>query len=205
MPGCQAIQIDHIKGGGPSAGRIAPGSRARHFHCLPTRRSAVRGLTLVELMVVIAIISVLLMMVLSFSWKKILHRSERLGCESNLKSFFTALNAYQNDYGHWPQIPEEKFEYGTSEDYHEWWFEILKEYDIGEERWLCPTDRRERRAQEKPEDRDRYESSYGITNFGPGPNTARQWPQPWVHEMTNFHGDGALLLMPDGSIQASPW
>jgi prepilin-type N-terminal cleavage/methylation domain-containing protein len=173
-------------------------------HDGPVRRGE-RGLTLPELLVVTAIIAVLLVMVLSFSWKKILHRVERLGCESNLKSFHSALNAYMSDYGHWPQMPEEVFEYGSAEGNHEWWHDILKEYDIGEERWLCPTDRRERNASQKLEDRDRYESSYGITLFDSGPNTPRQWNQPWIIESANFHGDGNLMLMPDGSIQASPW
>ena len=206
MPGCPAIQVDPIDGGPPATARIAP--RRGGLHCdreRSVRRHCQRGLTLPELLVVIAIIAVLLTLGLSFSWKKILHRAERLGCESNLKSFYSALHTYMKDYGHWPQIPEEKFDSGSAESYHEWWFEVLKEYDIGEERWLCPTDRRERRADQKPEDRDRYESSYGITNFDNGQNTPLQWPQPWVIEQSNFHGDGALMLMPDGSIQASPW
>jgi type II secretory pathway pseudopilin PulG len=159
----------------------------------------------VELIVVAAIVAVLVTLTVSTAWRKIQHRAERFKCESNLKSFFVALSAYQMDYDQWPQIPEKIFEKGSRDDYWEWWFKTLKEYKITEEHWLCPTDRRERIADQKPEEAEKFPSSYGPTNFEPGPNTPREWNQPWVLERGDFHGSGNLMLMPDGSIQAAPW
>lgn len=155
-------------------------------------------------MVSLSIVAVLTGLGLSFSWKKLLHKTERAGCEGKLRSFHMALNNYMADQGHWPQLPEEFMMRGSEESYWEWWYATLADYDITEKHWLCPTDERERRAG-KPEDRDKFESSYCPTNFDQGRNTPFQDPQPWVLERSDFHGSGNLMIMPDGSIQTAPW
>ncbi|MGI8604055.1 MAG: type II secretion system protein [Verrucomicrobiales bacterium] len=165
-----------------------------------------RGWTLVELLVTAGIIAVLLSLVVSTGWKKMLHRAERAGCESNLKSLHGALTMYMADYGHWPQVPEEYFEgIGDEDQYMGWWFQELKPFQITEAQWMCPTDRRERNSSQKREDRGKHESSYGITPFGPGANEPRQFNTPWVVERADFHGKGPLMIMPEGTVQASPF
>jgi prepilin-type N-terminal cleavage/methylation domain-containing protein len=163
------------------------------------------GWTLIELLIVIAIMAVLVTVTVSAAWRKLQQRAERFKCESNLRSFFVALNAYMMDHEQWPQMPEKIFEKGSRDDYWEWWFDTLKDYQITEDHWLCPTDRREVRANQKPEEQEKFQSSYAPTNFDSGPNTPRAWNQPWLLERGDFHGSGNLMIMPDGSIQAAPW
>ena len=171
------------------------------------RLASLSGYSLLELLVTMGIIAVLIAMLGVVSWKKIQMKAERTSCESNLKSIYNGLSVYITDTGNWPQFPEEddKSESGENE-YWEWWHKALAEYDVTEKHWLCPTDARERKASEKDEDRDDYEGSYLPTHFGPGKDTPRTWStQPWVIERSDFHGEGNLMIMPDGKVEASPW
>lgn len=172
-------------------------------------RSAAGGFTLTELLVTIGLIAMLASIGLVFNWSKIKKKVERGGCESNLKTLYAGFSNYLTDYGEWPQIPEHtNLDTGDGEEaYWRFWITTMKQkdYGISEFHWLCPTDRRERAANQKPEDREEFEGSYIPTEFDSGPDSPRAWRQPWFLERGDFHGDGALMIMPDGSIVASPW
>jgi prepilin-type N-terminal cleavage/methylation domain-containing protein len=167
------------------------------------------GFTLTELLVSIALIAMLASIALAFNWSKIRNRIERTGCEGNLKTLYAGFSNYLSEYGEWPQIPETaNLDGGEGEEnYWQFWIGVMKQKDYGvsESHWLCPTDRRERAASQKPEERDKFEGSYIPTEFDAGPDSPRAWRQPWFLERTDFHGDGALMIMPDGSIQPAPW
>lgn len=176
---------------------------------LPADRSSSAGFTLTELIVSLTLVALLATVGLAFNWGKIRNKVERAGCESNLKTLYTGFSIYITDHGEWPQLPERQgqLDAGDGEEgYWQFWITTMKkkDYGISENHWLCPTDRRERAAQKK-EEREKFEGSYTPTEFDAGPDTPRAWRQPWFLERADYHGDGALMMMPDGSIQVSPW
>lgn len=182
----------------------------RSAGCLtPCSRQTCRGFTLTELLVTVALIALLASVGLAFNWSKIRNKIERAGCESNLKTLYAGFSNYLSDYGEWPQMPEnENFDSGDGEEgFWEFWITTMKhkDYGISDSHWICPTDRRERAANQKPEEREKFEGSYMPTPFDAGPDTPRRWRQPWFLERGDFHGDGPLMMMPDGAIQPSPW
>jgi len=165
---------------------------------------------LTELMVSVALIALLASVALVFNWSKIRNKVERAGCENNLKTLYAGFSNYLTDHGEWPQMPENQtgIDEGEGEEaYWEFWITVMKDRKegISEATWLCPTDRRERAANQKKEEREKFEGSYTVTEFDSGPDTPRAWRQPWFLERADFHGEGALMMMPDGSIQPSPW
>lgn len=174
-----------------------------------SRTAVSGGFTLTELLVTIGLIAMLASIGLVFNWSKIRKKVERGGCESNLKTLYAGFSNYLTDYGEWPQIPEHaNLDTGDGEAaYWRFWITTMKQkdYGISEFHWLCPTDRRERAANLKPEEREEFEGSYLPTEFDSGPDSPRAWRQPWFLERGDFHGDGALMIMPDGSIALSPW
>lgn len=181
----------------------------RHSSVLPilTRPRSVRAFTLTELLVSIGLIAILATLGLAFNWSKVRNRVERATCESNLKTLYGAFGSYLAEYSEWPQIPEDKnIDTGDGENaYWEFWITTMKPYRVVEQDWLCPTDRRERAANQKPDEREKFEGSYVPTEFDSGPSTPTAWRQPWFLERADFHGDGPLMMMPDGSIQPAPW
>ncbi|MFN0125883.1 MAG: type II secretion system protein [Verrucomicrobiales bacterium] len=181
----------------------------RHSNRRPAQRqpASVRGFTLTELLVSIGLIAILATLGLAFNWSKMRNKVERVTCESNLKTLYSGFGNYLSDYSEWPQIPEDKnIDTGDGENaYWEFWITKMKPYKVSEIHWLCPTDRRERAANQKPEEREEFEGTYVPTEFDSGPSTPMAWRQPWFLERTDFHGDGPLMMMPDGSIQPSPW
>jgi prepilin-type N-terminal cleavage/methylation domain-containing protein len=170
-------------------------------------RSQDRGWTLIELLVVIAIIGVLLGMLTSFNPARLRKKAERIGCESNLKTLHTAFNLYLTEYGEWPQIPDQLADQEDSNEsaYNKFWQDAVKPFGANADHWMCPTDKRERAQSLKKEDRDEYESTYVPTQFSPGDSTPKEWPQPWLLEKGDFHGEGPLMIMPSGQIVTEPW
>lgn len=173
------------------------------------RLRAARAFTLTELLVTLGLIALLATLGLAFNWSKIKKKIERAGCESNLKTLYAGFGSYLTDYGEWPQVPEStNLDTGDGENaYWRFWITTLKtkDYGVSEYHWLCPTDRRERAANQKPEEREEFEGSYVPTEFDSGPDSPRAWRQPWLLERADFHGDGALMIMPDGAIVPAPW
>jgi hypothetical protein len=144
-----------------------------------------------------------------FSSTKLRMRTERTGCESHLKTLYGGLSAYLTDNDEWPQMSDEEFERDSGpgeESYWEWWIKKLEPYGIVQKEWMCPTDLRERNAGEKQSERDKFEGSYVPTHFESGATAPLSMGrQPWLIERGDFHGDGPLLIMPDGSVEPSPW
>ncbi len=172
-----------------------------------SRRALSRGYSLVEMLLTIAIIAILAAFLFDFSRGRLQGKIERQTCENNLKTLYGAFGVYLADHGHWPQLPESVLERSES-DYWQWWMETLpeKEYGLTEKHWMCPSDRRARNANMKPEERDDFEGTYAPTPFDAGPQTPYEWSrQPWFMERNNFHTEGPLMMLPDGTIEPSPW
>ncbi len=142
---------------------------------------------------VIAIVAALLIE----SFKSFEARAQRTQCASNLRNLYVALDADTRDQGHWPQCP---FELGA-EGYDAWWLKEMSRYNLGLASWQCPTFRHMQESGEA-EKKDEKSIDYTPTPFDDLPRTPYKWAtQPWAVEVGDFHGDGNLILFPDGSIK----
>ena len=161
------------------------------------------GLTAAELVVSIAIL--LLLAAIGFpATKGMKRRAEKAQCIGNLKVIQSGLNGYLLEHNVWPQMPSENSEWEES-DYFGWWMDLLEPYGVGPQSWLCPSDK----ILETNEAKKRTErfSSYVPAQFNSHQFSPFRWNQPWVVERGDFHGKGAHVVMPDGSVTTSqsPW
>ena len=161
---------------------------------------------MLELLTVLVIIVVLAVLGVGM-FDQIRTRGERVRCTGNLRNLYSAFQSYIVQYGHWPQNPHKL----ADKNHDAWWIDELQKVQIGESAWLCPTHIRfaKQSAREmgqpdpgskpkKPEDRQIH---YMPTPFDSNQATPRRWPtQPWLVETGNFHGDGPLIVFPDGTV-----
>jgi prepilin-type N-terminal cleavage/methylation domain-containing protein len=159
------------------------------------RRQAGKGFTILELLVVTFIIAVLVS--LSFPLYGLIRRkAEQAACAANMKTLFAALQVYTTDKGHWPQPPASAL--ADEDRFWDFWTAALAEYDITEEIWMCPTYKR----LSSEADGEKRKATYLPAGFDAvSPLTPYRWGnQPWLMEIGDHHGDGPLMLRPDGSI-----
>jgi Tfp pilus assembly protein FimT len=161
---------------------------------------------LLELLTVLVIITVLAVLGIGL-FDQVRSRSERVNCTSNLRSLYTGFQSYIVQYGHWPQNPHKV----ADPDYDGWWIDELRKVGIAEKGWLCPTYAREAKSAEKHDDQSKKnvdpkknrQIHYMPTPFDENQATPRRWPtQPWLVEVGNFHGDGPLIIFPDGTVNS---
>jgi hypothetical protein len=160
---------------------------------------------LLELLTVLVIIVVLAVLGVGM-FDQIRTRSERVNCTSNLRNLYAGLQSYIVQYGHWPQNPHKL----ADKDHDSWWIDELQKVGLGEKSWLCPTHARfakaaAREAGKVVDDSNKKKSDreihYMPTPFDANQATPRRWPtQPWLVETGNFHGDGPLVIFPDGTV-----
>lgn len=154
-----------------------------------------KGFTILELLVVTFIIAVLVS--ISFSVYGLIRRkAEAAACAANMKSLFSALQVYTTDKGHWPQPPASAL--GDEDKFWNFWITVLAEYDVTEETWMCPTYKR--LSSEK--DSRKRKATYLPTGFDKvNALTPYRWSnQPWLVEIGDHHGDGPLMLKPNGAV-----
>jgi prepilin-type N-terminal cleavage/methylation domain-containing protein len=156
-----------------------------------------RGMTLTEILVTVSVLAILagiVFNVVPYAREK----AEGTKCAQNMRSLYVSLSSYIQEQGHWPQEPEEVGDSpNTLED---WWLEELKPYGGTKEVWRCPTIYR-RISSKNPDGRPLLH--YTPAMFDESPYTPYRWPnQPWLSEIGNMHGRGALICFPDGSIRA---
>ncbi|MDX2080331.1 MAG: type II secretion system protein [Terrimicrobiaceae bacterium] len=154
------------------------------------------GFTLVELIAVIGIIAVLVAMFFVVN-RSLPARAEGPQCMANMRGIHTALAAYIQDRGQWPQEPE-----NIEDNQHameDWWLAEMKPYGIGLESWQCPSVKRLVTSKRKD---GRPKLHYTPSMFDAHPSTPYRWStQPWLIEIGNMHGQGAFICFPDGSIR----
>jgi len=152
---------------------------------------------LVELLLVLVLLAILTALVAPVSGT-LRARAEGVRCASNLRSLHAALGAYVADHARWPQQPVELKQRGAQQ----WWIDELRPYGMTQEAWKCPTTNRELDEQKAGEE-SRPFLHYAITPFDAKQFTPYRWPtQPWAIELGDVHGDGNLMLFPDGSIRS---
>ena len=158
------------------------------------KRGQRAGFTLIELMFVITIISILLSVVWTVG-KGLRKRAERVACGANLTTLHIALQSYVDEIGYWPQVPVPD---NDEEKYWEAWRAKLARYEVADKNWLCPSHLRVMRDVTEP-----Y-SSYLPNNFdGTSRMVPHKWRMPWLVEIGDNHGDGPLVIYPDGSIDTT--
>lgn len=160
--------------------------------------SRIRAFTLVELLVTIGLLIVLVSALVP-AFETFRKRAKRVQCISHLRAIHGGLLGHVNDVGHWPQMEGDRADY-SEEEFFEFWVEATKPYGLSEDTWVCPADRGLERRR-NPEEQ-KYFGSYVPTQFNDNPKTPFRWNQPWVMERGNMHGEGAHVLLPDGSVHS---
>lgn len=171
-----------------------------------------RGYTLLELMLVIALVAALAMMAW-LGYLKYMHKGESVACAKKMMNMGAALTTYVSDKQEWPQediLNDANGKPPEEDRLWSWWFEQLKDYGIGREDWFCPSDLRAKakeKASEAAGEKDEpgtgalKDPTYIPGKFGPGFYAPYNFPnQPWVTERWS-HDDGMNKLMPNGTIQ----
>jgi type II secretory pathway pseudopilin PulG len=156
------------------------------------------GFTFVEILASVCIIGILSASIF-YVLGRLPMQAEAPRCMANMRSLQVSLAAYLQDKGHWPQEPVDQL--GKNEDaYEDWWIAELKPYGAEEATWMCPTIKR--LVTNKSKD-GRPKVHYTPTMFDKHPATPYRWStQPWLIEIGNMHGQGALICYPDGSIKS---
>jgi prepilin-type N-terminal cleavage/methylation domain-containing protein len=167
------------------------------FH-IYSYRHGTNGFTILEILAAVVILSTLVALFFAFG-DRLTSRGELPRCMANMKSLQVSLSSYIQDKGHWPQEPEDQL--GNNENaYEDWWINVLRPYGASESTWMCPTIKR--LVTNKNKD-GRPKVHYTPTMFDRNPGTPYRWStQPWLIEIGNMHGQGALICYPDGSIKA---
>lgn len=161
------------------------------------RASPGRAFTLLELMIVLAIIAILVTLLLPV-YGKMRGRAQKVQCMANLRSLYVGADLYVQRNGGWPQIIFRN--YGSSEGYANAWIAALAPFGIERKTWICPT------IQELLHNPDYNQPQnarldYISTGFDDKPTSPHQWPrQPWFIESGDVHGNGNLIIFTDGSI-----
>ena len=135
-------------------------------------------------------------------YNSIRNKAERAACAAKMKSLFTAFQSYVVIEGHWPQPGANVL--ADEEKLMEFWMQTFAEspYDIPEETWMCPTYERLIAGKEGV----KRKNCYAVTLFDAVNNLTpyRYANQPWLMEIGNNHGEGALILRPDGTVKPHP-
>ena len=163
---------------------------------LPRRRLAVCAVTLLELVTVILVIIILVVILLPV-YSQVQRRTDKAACLANLRSLHTAANLYLQEHRMWPQVKSEGVD---PEIFAANWVATLKPYGINEKGWVCPTIQRELQNPDLTIP-DNARIDYRAMPFDTNPQTPFRWSMPWFVESGDMHGNGNLMIFPDGHEQ----
>jgi type II secretory pathway pseudopilin PulG len=168
----------------------------RFSFCVSTR-TRTNGFTLAEALIAVGIVLALAVLLFSVT-PGLLQRFSKARCISNLRSLHVAFSAYVSDNQHWPQAP--KSVSGNGQTYEQWWMATMDPYTDSRGVWQCPVLKAGKIADAsgKP-----VLMHYVPTQFDAAKASPYRWStQPWLIEMGNAHGDGGLILFPDGRVES---
>jgi len=158
-----------------------------------TRQST--AFTIVEVLAVVLVVLILVAFAVP-NYRPLLDRAQGVICASHMRSIRVAMDSYLNDHNQvWPQAPSPD----NQQAWSDFWLATLAPYGIGAATWQCPTIRGLLReaGEESPL------LHYTPAMFDATPGIARRWStQPWLVEIANAHGQGALVCFPDGSVKS---
>lgn len=160
-------------------------------------RSAISGITLIEVLAGVCILILLASMIITYLTPN-LARAEGVRCATNLRNLHVAFDNYVQETHHWPQEPVGLVD--NDEAHEDWWTSEVKDYGAPIEVWTCPTIKRLVVARAKT---GRPKMHYTPTPFDDLAMTPYKWPNmPWLMEIGNMHGNGALAVFADGSVRS---
>lgn len=159
------------------------------------------GFTLLEILASMVILSVLATLTF-IGYEKYQSKIAQAACMGNLKTLGTAFQLFMNDHDQkWPPHPKTSDPY--SEGWENYWIKLFERgYDIPAKTWLCPVLQKNRVT--SPMGRV-LKVHYVPTLFDGTRNRANDLNSggkmhPWLMEIANAHGDGALMYFPSGIV-----
>jgi len=158
---------------------------------------APRAFTLVELLVVVAIVAILAALILP-NFESILNRAQSIVCTAKLRNLWTSFSTQLNDGKGWPQIPAGT-EIGSIAE-QQWWLSTTSNsMGLSQKDWNCPTISRMTGGGTNTQ--QTFLISYLPTLFDANPMSPTKWPRmPWFTESVGYHGIGNLSIRADGSV-----
>ena len=160
-------------------------------------RLSCRAVTLLELVTVLLVIAILIVILLPV-YAQFQRRAQKTACLNNLRSLHVAADLYLQEHHAWPQIKTSGVE---PNDLATSWIDALAPYGLAQINWVCPTIQQ---MLQNPDltNHDNARIDYMATPFDSNPQTPFRWSmQPWFVESGDVHGNGNLILFPDGHIQ----
>jgi prepilin-type N-terminal cleavage/methylation domain-containing protein len=157
---------------------------------------AERAFTLLELMTVVLVLGILGVISLPV-YQQVEVRAARSKCIENLRGLHVATNLYIQEHHSWPQIKND----GVSrQELATKWIARLQPYGLDQINWICPT-MQEVMGNPDLSNPNNVRIDYTATPFDANPQTPFHWAkQPWFVENGNMHGNGNLIVFPDGHI-----
>jgi prepilin-type N-terminal cleavage/methylation domain-containing protein len=156
-----------------------------------------RAFTLLELVTVVLVVAILGVM-LAPVYQQALIRAARSKCMENLRGLHVAANLYMGDHHAWPQISNA----GVAQTVVATkWIARLQPYGVQQINWICPTIQ-QLKGNPDLNNTQNVRIDYTSTPFDSNPQTPYRWArQPWFVENGNMHGNGNLIVFPDGHIE----
>ena len=151
-----------------------------------------------ELLTVIAVIA--LLVVLLFPAVTVARaRADKIRCSANLRNLYYGANSYIQDKGSWPQVDPALMKTASTQ-YAAQWIAALQPYGIGANVWICPTLQRDMNNPDFTKTAN-VRTDYFATPFDAKRLSPYLWhTQPWFIERADVHGNGNLLIFPDGRV-----
>jgi type II secretory pathway pseudopilin PulG len=156
-----------------------------------------RAFTVLELASVVLVIAILSVMAMPV-YQQVLIRSARSKCMENLRNLHVAANLYVQEHHSWPQIKNDGISRSVLATK---WIARLQPYGLDQINWICPTIQQ---LMGNPDlsNPNNVRVDYTATPFDSNPRTPYRWAkQPWFVENGNMHGNGNLIVFPDGHIE----
>ena len=158
-----------------------------------------RGFTLLEVAICVLVVGILATMLFPVL-NSVQARAERSKCTANLHSLHVAASLYVQEHRMWPQIAVT--ESMPPKDIADAWITTFQPYGLSQINWICPTIQH---LLQSPDigDPENKRVDYAATAFDSNPQSPFQWAkQPWFIESGNVHGNGNLIIFPDGHVES---
>lgn len=157
-----------------------------------------RGFTLLELIVVIAIMAILVSLFLP-NIGSLVNRAEKVVCTAKLKNLWSAFSARVDDGNGWPQLPSDVKIGSLAEQ--QWWITYSSNnMGLTAKDWKCPSISRALKKSTNASQQT-FLINYLPTIFDARPITPKKWNRmPWFTEISDIHGGGNLSIRADGSV-----
>ncbi|MEI7822313.1 MAG: type II secretion system protein [Verrucomicrobiota bacterium] len=164
------------------------------------KRSGEKGMTLLELMTVVIIISILAVMLMPI-YSSVTASADEARCVANLKNLYVAASGYLQAAGSWPQVQVSLLT-SDPKTYARSWVDALTPFGAPHKVWICPALQRTMGYSIDAIDKDEnYRIDFIATPFDENPvSPMRSSGHPWFLEKSAQHPRGNLIVLSNGSV-----